>query len=261
MDKKTGFDKATGALSGEVIDGEVGATEGASPAPRAIFTREQTIDPSKVQVAQLRIVQGMSAEIKEKKAQSGQFMVSNFSAYDAVTLIPLGSANIRVYKPDPRAAAACHAPTGIWGIGNPGGQCVDEEGHAVCPMAAWGPRDEATGKSKPPACKDGITIRFYSVTHRCMVDYQFMAGDRGKGSFIEQQAMGFGWCNFAIKLSSALKENNKGSWYVTDIEMLPDDSPLVNDEQRGTAQKWFEIFSQMQVETNAEALIQLQAIN
>lgn len=253
-EKRTGFDKATGAPPVEVIDGD-GPVDGASPVPRAVFTRENSIDVSKIQVSQLRIAQGQSAEVKDRKALSGQFVVSNFPANDSVILIPLGAANIRVYKPDPRAAAMCHAPTGDFGFGNPGGQCD------LCPNSHWGEKNEATGRSKPPACKEGITVRFYSVTHRCMLDYQFMAGDRARGSFIEQQAMGFGWCGFAIEMTSATKENDKGSWSVPVIEMLPEESPKINDDQWANARKWFELFHGTQVSTKEQALIQLQAVN
>ena len=114
---KTGFDKATGS-GDDVVDVET--TESAAPGvPRTMFTRDKQVDMKNIQVSQLRIAQGMTAEVKERKAQIGDLVLSNFGPQQSVILIPLISQDIRVYKPDPKAAAKCHAPTGNFGFGDP----------------------------------------------------------------------------------------------------------------------------------------------
>lgn len=246
-EKKTGFDKATG-IEGDVVD-EV--PEGTSNVPRAVFTRDQVIDVSKLQISQLRVAQGQSAEVKDRKASVGQLLLSNFPAKNEVILVPLGGQNIRVYKIDPKGPAVCQAPTGEIGFGNPGGVCAE------CPLSHWGDRNEATGKSVPPKCKEGIVIRFYSVTHRCMVDFQFMAGDQRTGSFIMQQSMSFGWANFMLSMTTAEKGNAKGDWFVPEVNMLEDDDARVTAKDREDALKWYDVFYRSQVETKDQAIRQL----
>lgn len=246
--KTTAFDRSTQA---EIVeppdDEEVG--EQRSMVPRAIFTRDSRPDMSKMPISQLRIAQGMTAEVKERKAVNGQFVLSNFQAKDEVILVPFGAPDIRVYKPDPKAPPVCHAPTGDFGFGTPGGVCAD------CPLSQWGEYNEQTKTSAAPKCKEGILVRAYSITHKSIVDFQFMAGDRGKGVFVQQQAMSYGWGGFAIKVTSTTKENKKGSWFVPVIEMLDE----VPGDQQEIIAKWYEIFLASQIGTKAEALQQLAA--
>ena len=91
------------------------------------------------------------------------------------------------------------------------------------------------------------------MTHRCLVDFEFLAGERNKGGFIQQQAMGFGWSAFAIKLTSASKSNNRGSWYIPMIEMLNE----VPEDQVEIVSKWYEVFLASQAESKEAALRQL----
>jgi hypothetical protein len=245
-DKKTSFDRATQPEIPEIVD-ESGETESRSPVPRAVFTKNQELDLSKLSIPSLRLAQGMTAEVNERKANIGQFVLTNFPAYDSVVLVPLGATEIRTYKPDPKKPAQCHAPTGDYGFGNPGGEC------AVCPLSHWGEYNEATGKSTPPPCKEGVLVRAYSVTHRSMVDFQFLAGERNKGSFIQQQAMSFGWSGFAIKLTSVAKSNNRGSWFIPQIEMLNE----VPEDQKEIVGRWYEIFLASQSDSKEAAIHQL----
>lgn len=247
-DKKgTGFDRASQAElvdESELADAEGG---GSSSVPRTIFTRDSAPDPKKLQVSQLRIAQGMTAEVKERKANVGQFVLSNFPAYDSVILIPFDAQDIRQYKPDPKKPAVCHAPTGDFGFGKPGGVCE------LCPLQEWGEYNEATGKSKPPPCKEGITVRFYSIAHRSMVDYIFLAGEKGRGAFIRQQSLSFGWTGFAIRMTSKNKSNSQGDWFVPEVEMLE----TVPEDQLDIIAKWYELHLASQQDTKQSALIQL----
>lgn len=244
-EKKTAFDRATDAQVPEVIDAD--GDEGRSYVPRAIFTKDSKIDPSKIQVSQLRVAQGMTQEVKDRQASIGQFVLSNFPAYDTVTLVPLDAQDIRQYKPDPKKPPICQAPTGTFGFGNPGGPCD------LCPLSKWGEFNEVTGKSVPPPCKEGVTVRFYSITHRCMVDYIFLAGEAGKGAFIQQQAMSFGWSGFLVEMTTSEKSNNRGEWFVTNLRMLGD----VPEDQKPTVDKWYEIHLAGQQESKAGAVQQL----
>jgi hypothetical protein len=241
-EKTTAFDRATGSSGDDIIEGD--GEEQRQYVPRAVFTKDATLDVSKIQVSQLRIAQGSTEEVRERKASIGQFVLSNFPAHDKVVLVPLGAQDIRQYKPDPKKPPMCQAPTGDFGFGNPGGPCE------LCPLSHWGEFNEVTQKSTPPKCKEGVTVRFYSLTHRCLVDFQFLAGERSKGSFLQQQAMSFGWAGFAIEMSTQEKSNPKGSWFVTNLVMLDD----IPEDQKGTVAKWYEVFLAGQVESKQSAI-------
>lgn len=242
--KKTAFDSAVemGAVAETDDDSEsrVGV-------PRAVFTRDAAFDLSKIQISTLRLAQGMTAEVTDRKANIGQFVLTNFPPFDDVVLVPLGATSIRIYKPDPKKPALCNAPTGDFGFGNPGGVCAD------CPLSHWGERNPDTGKSTPPPCKEGVMMRSYSITHKALVDFQFLGAEQSKGGFVMQQAMTYGWSNFAIKLTAAQKQNNRGAWYIPELEMLRE----VPEEEREIVGKWFEIFQMSQTDSKEDALRQL----
>ena len=98
-------------------------------------------------------------------------------------------------------------------------------------------------------------MRAYSITHRSLVDFQFLGAEQQKGGFIQQQAMSFGWSNFAIKMKSTQASNNRGTWYVPEIEMI--DS--VPEDQQEIVAKWFEVFSMSQVDSKESAIHQLSS--
>lgn len=267
VSEKTGFDKATGGTAPVDADGEEIQQ---SNIPRTIFARDTKIDLKSIQVPQLRIAQAMTEEVKQKKAQVGQFVLTNYPARDEILLIPFDVAPVREYKPDPRGAAMCHAPTGRFGFGNPGGACVDEDDNPLCPLAKWTSQGEGM-PNKPPVCKDGLVMRGYSVTHRSMIDFRFMGASKRDGNFVYQQGISFGWTAFGLKMTAVEKDNKKGSWYVASLEMLPDDpqnnklefdeakSPNIPAEQWTVALKWYDMFEQSKVDSAQEAVLQLSS--
>ena len=238
-DKKTAFDKAVeGGAPAEVDDdSRVGV-------PRAVFTRDDKVDLSKLQIPTLRIAQGMTQEVTDRKATIGDFVLTNFQPKSEVTIVPLGATNIRSYKPDATKPPVCNAPTGDFGFGNPGGVCAD------CQFSKWGEINPATGKSTPPACRDGVIVRAYSITHKSLVDFQFMSAEQSKGGFIQQQAMSFGWGGFAVKLEATQKSNNRGAWYVPEVTMLDE----VPESEREIVARWFEVFSASQTDSKEDAI-------
>lgn len=216
--------------------------------PNVIFTQDTELDLTQLQIPRLRLAQGMTPEVVNREASIGQYLLSNFPAYDEVDVVPMAVQNIREYKPDPKSAPACQAPTGTWGIGSPGGDC------SKCPLSKWGERNPSTGKSAPPPCKNGVVLRAYSMTHRTLVDFKFMGRAASMGTFIQSQAMAFGLNGFAVRLKAASVKNNLGSWYEPKIEMLPE----IPEEQRAIADRWFNAVQQQMVATSKDAIDQLK---
>lgn len=227
-------------------DGDVEETQ--EYVPNVIFTQDTQLDLTKLQIPRLRLAQGMTPEVVNREASIGQFLVQNFPAYDEVDVVPMAVQNIREYKADPKAAPTCHAPTGTFGIGTPGGDC------SQCPLSKWGDRNPATGKSSPPPCKNGVVLRAYSMTHRTLIDFKFMGRNASMGTFIQSQAMAFGLNGFGVRIKSASVKNNLGSWYEPKIEMLPE----IPEEHKPIADRWFNAVQQQMSATSEEALKELK---
>lgn len=216
--------------------------------PNVIFTQDTQLDLSKLQIPRLRLAQGMTPEVVNREASIGQFLLTNFPAYDEVDVIPMAVQNIREYRPDPKNPPTCNAPTGTWGIGSPGGDC------STCPMSKWGDRNPKTGKNTPPPCKNGVVLRAYSMTHRTLVDFKFMGRNASLGTFIQSQSLAFGLNGFAVRIKAASVRNDMGSWYEPKIEMLPE----IPEDHRPIADRWFSAVQQTMVESTEKALDQLK---
>lgn len=222
------------------VDEPVDQETAQSFAPRAIFVEGARPDLSKMQIPRLRLAQGTTSEVTDRKAQIGQFVLTGFPPKDEVILVPLGAVNVRTFAPDPKKAPKCHAPGpvmlpdgsfGLHGIGEPGIVCAE------CPLAKWGPRDERTGKSTPPPCKEGVSLRAYSATHRTLVDFQFMGRSQGKGTFVQSQLIAWGEGEFAIKLTSVATKNDRGQWYEPEVEM----QEVIPEGHEESVNRWLEL--------------------
>lgn len=210
-----GFDAMVGGSDAYDPDDDSGSSE--HYIPRVIFDEDDDSDVpdlSKLVIGQLRLAQGLTQEVTERKASIGQYVLANFPAADTVTLVPFDTQPIRVYKPERTKPPVCNAPTGKFGFGTPGGTCSE------CPLSHWTDYDPVTGKSKPPACKEGVVMRAYSCTHRTLVDYAFMSTQTKMAAFIDSQMISYGKGNFAIEMGSSDQKNNKGAWVIPSIEML-----------------------------------------
>jgi len=250
MSQKSKFEESVS--EDEPVDEEVQQAY----APRAIYVEGAKPDLSKMQIPTLRLAQGMTAEVTDRKAQIGQYVLSNFPPKDDVVLVPLGAVNIRSYKPDAKRAPACHAPGPILipgrgfmlkGIGDPGIVCED------CPLSKWGPKREGRSNTPPP-CKEGVAVRAYSVTHRTLVDFTFMGRAQGKGTFVQSQMMAWGEGKFAIRLSSASTKNDRGTWYEPEVAMLDE----IPEEHLSAVERWHELHQSSIISASqAQALFSL----
>ena len=208
--------------------------------PRAVYTSDAKLDPTKLNIPRLRVAQGMTPEVMERSAQIGDFVLTNYPAKSEVLLVPFAAQNIRYLKPDPRQPPVCQAPTGDVGIGDPGGPCV------ACPYSKWGARDPRTGKSTPPPCTEAVSVRAFSLTHRTMVDFVFDGRRAGKGAFIQQQGLAFGMGQFVVKMTTSPVSNNFGTWAEPNVQMMGTVEENVSDEKLlDLTHTWFQLHNAM----------------
>ena len=240
---------AFGRMMGGNLPARGDVDDGSSFVPRVVYTSDAKVDLSKLDIPRLRLAQGMTPEVGDKKAQIGQYVLTNFPAMDEVKLVPFAAQSIRFYKPDPKKPPQCQAPQGDFGFGDPGGVCAE------CPLSKWGVRDPKTGRASSPPCTEAISMRAYSLSHRSLVDFVFDGRRASKGAFIQQQAMTMGYAGFVITLRSGRAENDRGQWYEPDVIMEGE----VPEEHTDNVHKWYELFRQS-LPTSEEAHIQLTPV-
>lgn len=228
--KTTVFDDATDSNLPAVADSDESWEDQPEAMGMADFSGDLRPDPKTFTVSALRIIQGMSDAVKQKKGNPGQWLLPNYPARDTVTIIPFDSQPIRRYMPDPKKPPVCVSKNGIFGIGVPGGRCED------CPLSQWGDRDE-TGKGKPPVCKDGVVVRGYVPEFRRMVDLPLMTSSARIGREMAQRSLSDGWCSFAVQLSIETKSNPKGTWYIPSVQYQDE----VTQEDMDAAWDWYQV--------------------
>jgi len=125
------------------------------------FSYGETLDfdMSELKIPFLRLASGMTPEVKERKANEGQWLLSGHGPVDQVELVVTGVTRFREYRDNVSQETHCRSGDGVIGKGAPGGVC------AKCPLAQWGERDPQTGKGTPPPCNAGFSYQVYSLTH------------------------------------------------------------------------------------------------
>lgn len=238
------FEESTGSAITEVDQADLSAydDEYRDVTGIADFSGDNRPDPTKFRVSTLKLAQGMSKVVTDGDGKPGQWSLPNYPAYKEITFVPFDTQSIRRLLPDPKQPPKCQSKDGIFGIGVPGGRCVD------CPMAKWGERDRETGKSQPPACKEGVVVRGYVHEFRTMVDLPLMTSSSRVGNDMAQRALSDGWCSFIVKLGSQTKGNNLGTWFIPkpEYETAPDPEILE------AAFQWYQVHAAMKNHRRAQ---------
>lgn len=116
-------------------------------------------DLSELRIPFLRLGSGMTPEVKERKANEGQWLLQGHDPVDQVEFVVTGVTRFREYRDAVTQDTYCRSGDGVIGVGAPGGICKN------CPLSLWGEKDPATGRGKPPLCNAGFSYTVYSLTH------------------------------------------------------------------------------------------------
>lgn len=245
FDEMSGNTKTSHELAAELSEMHEQAEEAQSN-QRVVFTSGGDAFGGELVPSQLRLAQGTTKEVQERRASIGQFVMKNFPPEDNVLLVPLATQLSRTRfaltpsgQQDFKQAPLCVAPTGIHGIGDPGIEC------AKCPLKEWGPRDPKTGKSSPPLCVAQLNLRAYSVTHEDIIDFQFKGRSFQTGQSIAKQGFMKGFGNFAVEMTSQNQSNAKGAWVEPSIIFQKMD--VVSEEDRDRAKRVLALVQEMMV--------------
>jgi len=184
-------------------------------APRPVYTTGKVFDASDVITPRLALAQGLSPEVRERKAEVGDWLLMGHDPVKEVILVIAGHSDQRRYVPMGQQKAECWSPDGKQGYGNPGIKCAD------CPLSKW----QDSGRLKPngqphntpPPCSEIDSFVAFSVTHGMPVTWPLKGTAAKKARFIKTLCNGLGMGNFAIKVTSIDRSENGRAWQEPEV--------------------------------------------
>lgn len=185
------------------------------------YSSQPHLDASEILIPRLRLAQGLTQEVMNGDVKAGVWLLMGQKPTDKVELVVLAMGRARELR-DMKADGQpilCQSPDGIWGTGDPGGEC------AKCPMAQWGTGGQR-GKNSPPPCTGIYSYQCYSLTHQQLCLLEFKRTGLNTAKQINTMIMMRGVGNFVIELGSNQVKSNRGTFYqaaATAREITPDE--------------------------------------
>jgi hypothetical protein len=193
------------------------------------FSSRADFSPEDVFIPNLRLAQGLSAEVQDGSAKPGEWLVTGFEPVDEVTVVPLMFGKARELRDeDDRSVILCRSNDSIVGIGNPGGTCVD------CPLSQWG--EKRDGTRVPPKCNFQYKYLVYSVEHETLATLSFSKTALRAGKVMNTSVAKFGLANIVILLKSESKKGPNGTFHSPTVVPQKAD-PKVLDVARSALQE------------------------
>jgi len=196
----TNFDKMVGGdQETEILPVE----ESRTSVQLANFSISVNFGSEDIVIPRIKLAQQMTAEVVEGSAKFGQWILTGYDAADELTIIPLLFARNRTLRDD-AGAILCRSNDGLYGEGDPGGEC------SKCLMAQW--KENASGANFPPPCVFSYNYICYVVEYGTMGMLEFKRTSLNAGKMVNTIAAQRGIGNFALKLRSALSKSKKGTY-------------------------------------------------
>lgn len=173
-----------------------------------------------VSIPLLRLANGLTKEVQDRVAESGQWLLTGNEPADRVEIVILGFGKRRAYRDADSQEILCRSDDGITGHGDPGGNCD------LCPFAQWGDKNPRTGKSKPPLCAFYYSYQGYSLTQNslCQLDLKrtALAAAKQINALLLMKKVG----NFALILGSRQETSGNNTYYTPTVSsraLTPDE--------------------------------------
>jgi hypothetical protein len=213
-------------------------------APRTVYTTGKTYDASETMTPRLVLAQGQSPEVRERRAEVGDWLLMGHEPAKEVTLVLAGHAKKRRYVPANEVKAQCYSPDAEYGYGDPG--TLPDGSHlacAECPLSQWtdSGKKGTDGKTinNPPPCSEIDEFIAFSVTHGMPVIWPLKGTAAKAARFIKTLSNGLGEGNFAITVGSEAKTKPGRAWSEPVVKIAPevsrDEAQVYADIARGAA--------------------------
>ncbi len=191
------------------VDEAVG--EGVENAGTALanYTDTPDFDQDDVVIPRLRLAQGLTTEVQDGLARSGQWILTGFEPEDELTVVPVAFTKRRELRDIETREILCFSKDSKVGVGEPGGDC------ATCPMAEW--TEGEAGKNNPPACNFQYAYLMYVVDFQALAAVTFTKSGLRTGKLLNTIVAQRGMMNCAVKLSNSQRKGGKGNYYVPSV--------------------------------------------
>ena len=207
LPRRTGRDAVDDVLEAEgnsVAEGEGAPLESGSTA-LAAYSSTPTFDTSDVFIPNLRLAQGLTAEVQSGDAKPGEWLVTGFEPVDEVTIVPMLFGKGRELRDPDDRSLLCRSQDSIIGVGNPGGVCAD------CPLGKW--TEKRDGTRVPPECNFMYRYVVYSQDHESLATLTFQKTALRAGKVLNTAVAKAGLGNVAVVLKAEGKKGPKGTFY------------------------------------------------
>lgn len=201
-------------------------------APRPAYDPAKTFSAEETLVPRLVLAQGLSPEVRDRKADIGDWLLMGHEPIKEVRLVIAGHSTQRRYVPESQQRASCYSPDGLYGYGIPG---TKEDGShlacADCPLSKWtdtGKKDQ-NGRTinQRPACDEVDAFVAFSLTHGMPVVWPLKGTGAKAARFVKTLSNGLGMGNFAISVVAEGKQGNGRAWHEPVIKI---DGSVSRDE-------------------------------
>lgn len=204
QEPQSAFERMAQAGDGNTGEGSALAVPEAPAIPATQWSETPQFQADEIGFPQLRMAQGLTAEVQSGEARPGQWLMTGSGALDAVTVVPIMFARTRDRTEEINGSLVtlCQSPDAVHGYGNPGIECD------TCPFAQWTP-DEKSGKNKPPACTKNFNFVVYVAEYDTLAQVTFKRTSQRAATTINQLILRLGMKNFAVQLSSQQMRNGQ----------------------------------------------------
>jgi hypothetical protein len=214
-------------VGGEPLTDELPNESQAGPeasAPRSQYDGAKKFAADEILMPRLALAQAMSPEVKEKRAEAGEFLLMGSDPVESVTLVIAGHTEQRRFVEPNASKARCWSPDGIQGYGNPGIECDG------CPFSEWTESGRLDGDGKMirlrPACDPIDSYAAFSITHGMPVLWNLKGTALKASRMVKTLANAKGMGLFALDISSMLVTGkNRNSWYEPLVRLSPGMTP------------------------------------
>lgn len=191
-----------------------------------VYHANPLFTPEDLQVAKLRLAQGLTAEVQEGTAKPGDWVLSGLSPMKEVTIIPI-MAGKRRRRIDSDRNIVCSSNDAVQGVGDPGMACAE------CPFSQWTPDPQKPGKNLPPTCTFIYSYQVVLPQFQMPATLEFSRTSEGAARLLNTLIFTRQLGKFGVKLTAQPQSGARGNFYTPTVSLTN-----VSEEDLAFAQKF-----------------------
>ena len=177
------------------------------------WTANPLFTPEDLQVAKLRLAQGLTAEVQSGDAKPGQWVLSGLPPMDSVVVVPI-MAGKRRRRLDMERNIVCSSSDAIQGIGDPGILCAE------CPYSQWTPDPSRPGRNLPPQCTFIYSYQVVLPHAQMPATLEFSRTSESSARLLNTLIFTRRLGQFAVKLEGQAQQGRQGSFHIPQLSLV-----------------------------------------